>query len=166
MSVELTIGEVLRIAENIEREAAAFFRRAAGAAFSAPARKLLTELAEMEDEHVQVFEGLRIQMSAQDEPSGFFLPDSSERKALPVLAHGIIENIKADLAASFQDQAAREVILKRALDFEKDTVVFYTGVKEMLSSPSDKQRVDKLILEELRHVLTLTAGPLTSREWH
>ena len=161
MSPELTAGEVLEIAEMIEREAAAFYRGAA-AATSGDERRQLLELAEMEDEHVQVFHGLRIR-SAQESPA---VPDPAARKGMPFLASVIAGNIKEDLAETFAAPRGRADLLERALGFEKDTVVFYTSVKEMLPEPADKKVVDKIILEELRHVLTLTTGSVTPGQVH
>ena len=88
MSTELTASEVLEIAELIEREAAAFYRGAAAAA-SGDERRQLLELAEMEDEHVQVFHGLRIR-AAQEAPAA---PDPAARRGMPfttivALQHG------------------------------------------------------------------------------
>jgi len=159
MSTELNAGEVLEIAETIEREAASYYRQAAAAATSPQAREQLMELAEMEDEHVQVFHGLRVQLS-EDRPRAE-RAGARGMDGLPLLAALVARNMKDDLAESFAGREGPADLLRRAVDFEKDTVVFYTGVKEMLPEPSDRAKVDKIILEELRHVLTLTTGSTT-----
>jgi rubrerythrin len=47
-------------------------------------------------------------------------------------------------------------ILEKALTFEKDSVVFYTSMKEIVPGELGKSEIDKLVLEELFHVGQLT----------
>ena len=118
MGVELNIRDVFEIAEQIEKEAGAFFRRAAGAASSPAARRALLELATMEAEHEQVFSALKTRMHAAGPGSAFVPPPENIGRELPFLARSIARNVQEDLAGSFAGGGFTKEILQRALDFD------------------------------------------------
>ena len=64
MIVNLNAFEVFEIAERIERNGAMFYRKAAEIFFdNADIRKILLEIAEMEDEHERTFSKMRRQLT-------------------------------------------------------------------------------------------------------
>ncbi len=54
MTCELTAFEVLEIAEKMEREAARFYRKAAGMYHDPSLSKLFSDLAQWEKRHVRI----------------------------------------------------------------------------------------------------------------
>jgi len=59
MSIDFNADEVFEIAEQIERNGAKFYRTVAENVTDADKRKILINLAEMEDEHEQTFKTMR-----------------------------------------------------------------------------------------------------------
>jgi rubrerythrin len=47
-------------------------------------------------------------------------------------------------------------VLKKALDFEKESVVIYSSMKELVPQNMGKDEIDKLVIEELKHVGQIT----------
>ena len=160
MSVYLELRDVLDMAQQIERDAAAFYRQAASAARASASRKVLLDLAEMEAEHEHTFAGLKAQwISTRAEGEGLEdLPSSRNGRAVTrVLASGVQD----DLARRFTGRETGEQIVRKALEFEKDSIVFYVGMKAALADAMDAPQIDAIIREELGHILTLT-GELAS----
>ena len=48
--------------------------------------------------------------------------------------------------------------LDLALQFEKDSVAFFVGMKEILPDPSGKTDIDKLIHAEMDHIRMISAA--------
>lgn len=154
MGVELNADDVFQMAEQIEKDAFAFYKQAASA-FSDPARQqLLLSLASMEAEHELVFAAMKDHLTAD----GWHLavPGDGAAKDWPVLVNVVASGVKEDLAGRFAGKQSGDQILRKAIDFEKDSIVFFLGMKDMLSDPGDKARIDAIIREELGHVLSLT----------
>ena len=49
-----------------------------------------------------------------------------------------------------------EEILKTAIGLEKDSIVFYTGIREMVSEKMGKNKVNDIINEEIGHIVDLS----------
>jgi len=50
-----------------------------------------------------------------------------------------------------------EEILKKAILAEKDSIVFYLGMKEMVPVNSGKTKIDAIIKEEMVHIKLLSS---------
>jgi rubrerythrin len=48
-----------------------------------------------------------------------------------------------------------EDLLKMAIGLEKDSIVFYVGLKESVSRKAGKDKVESIIKEEIGHIATL-----------
>lgn len=64
---------------------------------------------------------------------------------------------ETSLAQRFNGGETSDEILQKAIEFEKNSIVFLYGLRSMLSDESDKEAVDGIIREELGHVLALTS---------
>jgi hypothetical protein len=49
-----------------------------------------------------------------------------------------------------------KAVLRWAIEREGDSILFYTGIRELIPSASDKAKVDVIINEEAGHVALLT----------
>ena len=47
-------------------------------------------------------------------------------------------------------------ILKSAIEAEKDSILFYLGMKEIIEDGDDKKRIDDIIREEMGHIRILS----------
>ena len=150
MSYDFNADEIFEIAEQIERNGAKFYRAGAENIIDANKKKLLIELAEMEDEHENTFKKMREELTSDEKVIMTFDPDGEAEKYLRALADTRVFYDKKIDTNSF------EKILKTAITAEKDSIVFYLGMKEVVPANLGKQKLDKIIKEEMNHISLLS----------
>jgi len=158
MTIPFSADEVLQIAEQIERNGSRFYRRASQGFTDPRARELLLDLAIMEDEHEKVFAGMRADLSPQErEPT---VPDPYGEAVLYLrgMADGALFDVKADPSERLTGKETMEDILRTAIGLEKDSIVFYLGIKEVIPERLSKQRIDDIIKAEMGHIAALSKG--------
>ena len=150
MAIDFNADEVFEIAEQIERNGAKFYRNVAEKVTDASKKKLLVDLAEMEDEHEQTFKSLRSELSLDEKIQTTFDPDGESERYLRALADTRIFYEKEVDTTSFEE------ILKSAITAEKDSIVFYLGMKNVVPTHLGKQKLDDIIKEEMEHISLLS----------
>jgi len=153
MAITISADEIFEMACQIERNGAAFYRRGAEHAGNAKGRRLLTGLAEMEDEHVKIFTDMRAEFAAGGGPT--IAPDDEAALYLRAMADGRVFDVKADPAGKLTGQESMADILHTAIGLEKDSIVFYVGIRQMVPAAKQKQRIEAVIAEETRHISIL-----------
>lgn len=163
MSIRFTAHEVLAIAEQIERNAVVFYHTAAGLVRNSSAGKLLEELSAWEAQHEKTFAAMRRDLSDKEREPITFDPDDELGLYLEALASGKVFDPKADPVKDLGEAPTAAHILNTALAREKDSIVFYTGMKQMVPVRLGQDKIDRIIKEEIAHValLTLRLGALT-----
>jgi rubrerythrin len=150
MMYDFNADEVFEMAEKIEINGANFYRNASGNISDPKSKQLLEELAAMEDEHLKTFSEMRRQLTDKEKETMVFDPENETVAYLRALA---------DIRVFFEkeiDTSSMEEILKDAIVAEKDSIVFYLGIKEMVSDEKGKHRIDKIIKEEMGHIRLLS----------
>jgi len=143
--------EVFEIAEQIERNGAAFYRRASGLFEEPTLTEMFLELAEWEVRHEEVFANMRKHLSEQDpELRTFEIEDAPlDAKAMAGLA---AFGISPDPTEQLTGNETKQDILRMALQKEKDSIVYYTGLKGFVGTEAGKDKIDDVIAEEMHHV--------------
>ena len=54
------------------------------------------------------------------------------------------------------DMKSMKEILKSAIEAEKDSIVFYLGMKDVVPESLGKSRIDHIIKEEMGHIRSLS----------
>ena len=148
--------EVFEMAEQVERNGVRFYQRAAAASADEHLKDALLDLARMEQDHIRIFSTMKQELSGQPWAEGF----EQENEAvlyLRALMAGKIFDEKEDPADLVGKMSMPEV-LKKAIALEKDSIAFYTGIKELVPAEFGKGRMDAIIREEMRHVRILSEG--------
>ncbi|MHC4291551.1 MAG: ferritin family protein [Planctomycetota bacterium] len=155
MSITFNADEIFEMAEQIERNGAKFYREAAGNSSDASAKEMLLSLAAMEDGHEKTFIQMRQELSAEEKESNIFDPDDEVAQYLQTMAdfHGTEGKVSPTEKLTGNESLAD--ILKIALQAEKNSIAFYVGIKDMVSSKSGKAKVQAIIIEEMAHVSTI-----------
>ena len=154
MALRYSADEILAMAQQIERNGADFYRRAAESAGDAKCRRLLQDLAGWEEEHLSTFTAMRAEFAAQGGGAAHE-PGGEADLYLRAIVDGRVFDTKADPAAKLTGSDPLAEMLRTAIGLEKDSIVFYVGVKEMLSDNLGKDRVEGIIREEMSHVVFL-----------
>jgi rubrerythrin len=156
MATTFSANDVLEIAEQIERNGSRFYRRASQGFGDPRARELLLDLAIVEEKHGKAFAAMRAALSPQErEPT---VPDPYGEAVwyLPGMADGQLFDVKADPSERLTGKETVEDILRTAIGLEKDSIVFYLGIKGMVPERLGRQRIDAIIDEEMGHIGILT----------
>ena len=155
--IPFSIDEILGVAEQIERNGAAFYRKAAEGTDDESARSLLTNLAAMEDSHLEVFSRMRTELTEKDKESTAFDPEGEVELYLQAYASGHIFDVSIDPAERLGSLGSMEEVLKYAIGIEKDSVVYYTGMRDLVPERLGRDKVDGIIKEEMKHVAMLSS---------
>ena len=153
MTTSFNADEVFEMAEEIERNGAKFYRRAAEGA-EGEMRQVFLDLAEMEDDHEDTF--VKMRKDLMDPEIAPVIPDMDNEGALYLQAFADGKAFATDPEQAFADNATVADILRTAISLEKDTIVFYQSLKGYLSGKVDAEKVNSLINEEIGHILTLS----------
>jgi len=153
MGVPFNADEVFEMAEEIERNGGKFYRKAAGK--FPPLRKLLLDLAIMEDEHERIFAGMRASLSGEETEAPVFDPDGEAQMYLRVMADGNVFNVTADPTERLGDVKTPQELLKMAMGVERDSITFYVGLRDSVPPKAGRDKVDGIIREEMKHITAL-----------
>ena len=155
MGVRFNADEILAMAVEIERNGQKFYRRGAEIAGDEGVKKLMTELVDWEKGHEKLFESMRSELSDEEKFSTAFDPDGEAELFLQAMADTHVFNVNKDAAALLGGDESPGDILKTALGFERDSIVFFMGMEKMVPERLGGDRVRKIIDEEIRHVAYL-----------
>ncbi|MFP4475177.1 MAG: ferritin-like domain-containing protein [Desulfatibacillaceae bacterium] len=160
MSYDFNADEIFAIAEKIEENGAEFYRRAAEAISCEDTKKLLMGLANMEDDHLKLFHTMRKQLPEKDKQSTVFDPEGDAARYLQSFADIRVFDKRHDDPSELVDPDScsdKDIIdvLKFATDREKDSIVFYLGMKDLVPDEKGKKDIDAIIREEMSHIRTL-----------
>jgi rubrerythrin len=150
MIYDFTVDDVFEMAEQLERNGHQFYREAAQNTDNPEYKKLLVGLAEMEVQHEKTFVDLRSELSFNEKTSTVFDPQNESALYLRALA---------DTKVFFEkeiDFSSKKSVLKAAILAEKDSIVFYLGIKEMVPEKYGKDKLDEIIKEEMGHIKILS----------
>ena len=157
MSYDFTANDVFEMAEQIERNGAIFYMQAADDVSDPDAKNFLSDLAVMEDNHEQTFSGMRKQLTETETAQTVFDPGNEAASYLKALADTRIF-FKKDI-----DTSSMEAILKAAILAEKDSIVFYLGMKDLVPEGLGQSRLDDIIKEEMSHIKLLSRRLIASK---
>jgi rubrerythrin len=156
MGGHFNADEIFEIAEQIERNGAKFYRQGAEYIKDSEGNKLMLYLAAMEDKHLKVFSQMRSEMLSQGEQiptvDPAFDPEGQAGLYLRAVADGRIFDVRQEPSELLTGEETVADILYMAIEKEKDSVVFYTGMKEMVPENLGKSEIYDIIKEEMSHI--------------
>jgi len=156
MVAKFNADKVFEMGMQIERNGREFYRRAAAGAQDAAVRRMLSSLAEMEDDHEGLFGRLKAALPKEAAPELLFDPDGTAARYLRAAADTHVFNAESARPDDLSDCPTAEDVLRKAMEFEKDSVVFFLALKEVVPEDLGKAEVDGLIREELDHIALLS----------
>lgn len=150
MAYNFSADEIFEMAKQIERNGADFYKAAAANVQGEDEKKFLLSLAQMEETHEKTFTDMQKELADKEKASQVF--DPAEEAVLYLKA-------LADTRVFFEKKAPgsdMKEILKSAIETEKDSIVFYLGMKELVPGELGKNRVDNIVKEEMAHIRLLS----------
>lgn len=153
MRILFNADEVLAIAIQMEDNAAAFYRRCAELHPGVGQAYLLT-MAAMEDDHRRTFQRMREDASrTQDRPAVDLDPEGA--LYLAAIAGGYRVEGSPAVTASLTGRETLREILALSLELEKEAVLFYLGLRDAVPRHLGRDRIEAVIGEEKKHIVTL-----------
>ncbi len=148
-------SEIFEMAEQIERNGYDFYKKAAADIKDADIKSFLMELAEMELTHETVFQEMKAALSSREKADVVFDPHEETALYLQALA-----DTRVFYEKQIDTSSAQEV-LKAAIVAEKESIVFYLGMKDMVPDDAGKAKLNGIIKEEMQHIKIISAKLLT-----
>mgnify|MGYP002064486436 FL=1 len=150
MRYDFNADEIFEMAEQMERNGEKFYESAAATIDDEAHKKLLLELAAMEVDHEKTFKAMRSDLKAAEKSATVFDPEGEAALYLRALV---------DTRVFFEkevDVSSMENILKAAIEAEKDSIVFYLGMKNAVPEKLGQDRIEGIIKEEMGHIRLLS----------
>jgi rubrerythrin len=85
-----------------------------------------------------------------------FDPNNETGAYLQAMADGTIFTVEKDPFSDLTGDETVTRILKAAITREKDSVVYYEGMKYLVPDDLGKEKIDQIIREEMNHVVMLS----------
>jgi len=155
MSISFNADEIFEMAEEIERNGVEFYRKAAQNVNDKKTKQMLLDMAEMEDGHLRTFQQMREELDSADRVETVFDPDNQAALYLRAMADARGSEGKISPTEELTGRETPKEILETALNSEKDSVVFYFGLKGLVPPKAGRDKVEAIITEELGHITTL-----------
>lgn len=155
MSVIFNADEIFDIAEEIERNGARFYRQAAEDAADREIKKMFLDMAVMEDGHLHTFEQMRKELVGEEGKQSVFDPDDEATTYLQIIADSHGTEGRLSPTRNLTGSETVEEIFNAAVNAEKDSIVFYVGLKNAAASKITKEKIEAIIKEEMGHLAIL-----------
>ena len=149
MAFDFNADDIFEIAVQIEDNGAEFYKKASESIKDAYYKKFLLDLSTMEVFHKKIFTDMRASLSEKEKEPTVFDPMDESVQYLKSLA---------DMRVFYQkqmDASSLEAILMSAMTAEKDSIVFYLGMKDLVPERLGKGKIDTIINEEKKHIQML-----------
>jgi rubrerythrin len=156
MAIVFNADEIFEMAIRIENNGAAFYRKAAGLQADTKNKKFLEGLAKMEDQHQKIFTEMRKRLTEKDKDPKVFDPFDEVSQYLAAMADTMGGEGSPSVADALTGDETLEEILQTAVGLEKDSILFYLGIKDLIPPQSGQDKIDAVIKEEQRHVVQLS----------
>ncbi|MEN6574828.1 MAG: ferritin family protein [Phycisphaerales bacterium] len=155
MSTAFNADEVFEMAEQIEQNGARFYREAATKTVSREIKEMFLNMASMEEGHQRTFKEMRKSLSEQEKAETVYDPYGEASLYLQALADSKgFEGMKSQTQKLTGKESARE-LLEIAIGAEKNSVLYYVGLKDLVPAGMGRDKVEAIIREEVRHIADL-----------
>lgn len=151
------IDEIFEMAEQIERNGVVFYTKAAEMFPEYTKKSIFLKLAEMEKEHEKRFHQMRLELAKKERELSQFLDPQGEAAAyLRAMVSGKVFDPKLDPTTRFGQVKSVSEVIRIAIDVEKDSIIFYLGLKEMVPQGLGRDKIELIVREEMSHVTILS----------
>ncbi|MHC4497933.1 MAG: ferritin family protein [Planctomycetota bacterium] len=155
MGITFTADEIFEMAEQIERNGAEYYREAAQNASDKDIKQMLLSMAAMEDGHLETFQQMRKELSGREKEPIVFDPDNQGAMYLQAMADARGMEGRISTTKKLTGNESTKEVLDIAINSEKDSVVFYLNLKDLVPVRAGREKVEQIIMEELSHITSL-----------
>ena len=156
MTYGFNAGEVFKVAVQIEENGRKFYEEIRQNIEGDEIKELFADLALQEVEHKSKFEMLLAQLPPESRSSTVWDPDNELDQYIKVMADDHV--FVSSAGVQKQVDAIRDATdaLQLAIEFEKDSILFFLSLEEAMSGKMDQELIKSLVKEEQEHLRRLT----------
>ena len=153
MTIFFSMREVIEMAIATERSGQAFYQNASKLARESTLRELFQYLADEEEKHLKTFQDFYNTLKEKAEVTPYNWEEAKLYLEALVDSKFFASPEKAiNLAKEAKDELE---VIYAAIDFEKDTLLFFYQILEMIKSQK-QELVKKIIEQEKKHIQRLS----------
>jgi rubrerythrin len=156
MSYDFNAAEIFEMAIQIEENGAAFYRKAAELQKDPADKKFLETIAGMEDRHKIGFEEMKAQVSDLEKSQTVFDPNEELYQYLKAMADAHGGEGNPDVVKLLTGDETMAQIVQTAIGLEKESILFYIGLKDIVPPHLGRSKIDDIIEEEKKHMAQLS----------
>ncbi len=152
MSISFSGSELISIAIGIERRGIAFYDIMARSTQNAVARDIFQRLIDMEQQHIQIFQGML------EEADKYQIPEAHAGEYAPYLRALVDSAVFTDdfVTSEMATGVGGDIgAVELAINAEKDSILFYYEMKDIMPQRA-QPTVNKIIAEEKSHLRQLS----------
>jgi rubrerythrin len=157
MAYAFNANEMLDLAIRIEENGGRFYRKAAQLQSDPENQALLDQLATMEAHHKLTFETMKKGLSEAGKTATVFDPLEESGQYLAAMADAHGGEGSPAIADTLTGKESIVQIIDIAIGLEKESILFYLGLKDMVPPEYGQEKLDQIIREEQRHLTQLSA---------
>ena len=152
MSITLSGSELINIAIGIERRGVVFYDVMTKSTENATARDVFRYLADMERQHIQIFQGMLKEADKYQVPESYAGEYATYLQALVDSAVFTDDFVTSETATRLSSDAEA---LELSISAEKDSILFYYEMRDIMPQRA-QPTVNKIITEEKSHLKQLS----------
>ncbi len=144
--------EVLKIAQKIEEEGLRFYTEAMENAESEEIKKIFGLLAEEEKAHASLFSKLYLGAKESSNSDDEYIFDEATSAYLKAISDTAVFNTNSLTNSKTKDVRNSKDALLLGIQAEKDAILFYTKLNEVVKFENTKKYLKELVEEEKGHL--------------
>ena len=155
MGITFNADEIFEMAEEIERQGAKFYSEASKKATDDELKKFFVELSTMEAGHLKILADMRKHLTEAEKTASTYDPNNEAALYLKTMAEAKGWEGRISPTQKLTGAESMKEVIEIALNSEKESVVFYYGLRSMVSEKAGRDKIEQIIMEELSHIRTL-----------
>jgi rubrerythrin len=157
MGISFNADEVFEMGMDVEKNGEAYYNKAAELAVDPEVKKVFEYLAGEEKTHWEIFKQMRDELGGETTSPTVIDSEGLNNLYLEALVKSrLFSNVRE--AEKVAEEAADPIsALNAALTFEKDTILFFLGMKTLTREDLGASKIDMLIDEERLHIIRISA---------
>lgn len=156
MIFNFNAAEVFKIAVVIEENGKSFYDRCQNVVDNAEVKDLFSALSREEVEHKKKFESMIAQLPKEASSPVIWDPDNELDQYIKMLADQHVFVSSDSLNARVAQVKNTRDALNLAIEFEKDSVLFFLSLQEATEGKKGQELIGALIKEEQEHLKRLS----------
>jgi rubrerythrin len=147
-----TLAEIFDIAMNLERNGQEFYEQSLKRVIDKKVKEFLIHLRDQEINHLHTFARLKEAHAADKKPAPKLPPEMTDLLQTSMTGHLLSWDERPDI----DHNTTFAELLDAALEFERDSVLFFQFMRELVELPEEREIIDRIVEEENHHVEQLS----------